>query len=206
MRCSATLLGQQHLHQFICTAPVDREGHHTNYTHLLKIPILCYLSTQEIRERIGSRHPFRGAGSHNPPNPKLPTLLSPPHPVLDYSLSSMFLEQADFQAIQMKRDGTAFFSRTGIWFVIDQSALDTGRISVVDFKSNERVASRTQLRPWYLAELLVLYEDLGWPLRAIMMRTGFPRRTTSHMPLLDLLEETKKQPEFDWADWGSREL
>ncbi|GIJ92661.1 hypothetical protein Asppvi_001939 [Aspergillus pseudoviridinutans] len=83
----------------------------------------------------------------------------------------MFLEQADFRAIQMKRDGTAFFSWTGIWFVIDQSALDTGRISVVDFNSN-----------------------------------GSSRRITSHMPLLDLLEETKKQPEFDWADWGSREL
>lgn len=88
-------------HRFICTAPVDREGHRTNYVHLLKILIFCYLSTQEVGENL-SRHPFRGAGSHNPPNPQLPALLSPSLPVLDYSLSSMFLEQADFRAIQMK--------------------------------------------------------------------------------------------------------
>lgn len=26
------------------------------------------------------------------------------------------------------------------------------------------------------------------------------------MPLLDLLEQTKRRREFEWADWGSREI
>jgi hypothetical protein len=152
--------------------------------HLVKILILCYFSTQEAGERIGSRHPLRGAGSHNPPNPQLPTLLSPSVPDLDYSLASMFLEKADFRAIRMKRDGTAFFSKTGIWFVIDQSALDTGRISVVDFKPNGEVESLIQLPPWYLAELLVLYEGLGWPLCAIIDENRF--RQAYNKPYVDL--------------------
>ncbi|RHZ50672.1 uncharacterized protein CDV56_106280 [Aspergillus thermomutatus] len=106
---------------------------------------------QDPSQEIGSRHPFSGAGSHNPLNPQLPILL-PSLPVLDYSLLSTFLEQADFQAIQMKRNGTAFFSQAGIWFIIDQSGLDTGQILVVDFKPNEGVANLTQLRLWYLTE------------------------------------------------------
>lgn len=87
----------------------------------------------------------------------------------------MFLEQADFRAIQMKRDRTAFFSKTGIWFVIDQSGLDTGRISVVDFKPNGAVANLTHLRPWHLTGLVILSEGLGWPLRAIIDENRVPQ-------------------------------
>jgi hypothetical protein len=174
MRGPATLLHQHHLYQFICTAPADQEEHRTNYVHLIKILILCYLSAQELGENL-SRHPFRGAGSDNPPNPQLPTLLSPPLPVLDYSLSSMFLEQADFRAIQMKRDGTAFFSNTGTWFVIDQSGLDTGRIAVVDFKPNGQVANLIRLRPWNLPGLLLLLQGLGWPLSAVIDENRCPQ-------------------------------
>ncbi|GIJ83732.1 hypothetical protein Asppvi_002562 [Aspergillus pseudoviridinutans] len=99
----------------------------------------------------------------------------------------MLLEQADFRAIQMKRDGTAFLSKTGIWSVIDQSGLDTGRIAVVDFKPNGQVANLIRLRPWHLSELLLLLIGLD-------------------MPLLDILEETRQRREFGWAEWGSQEI
>ncbi|PKX88942.1 uncharacterized protein P174DRAFT_60674 [Aspergillus novofumigatus IBT 16806] len=70
MRCPAILLDQQHLHYFICTAPVDREEHRTNYILLLKVLILCYFSTQEIGERIGSSSiPWRRIShSHESPD------------------------------------------------------------------------------------------------------------------------------------------
>jgi hypothetical protein len=87
----------------------------------------------------------------------------------------MFLEQADFRAIQMKRDGTAFFSNTGTWFVIDQSGLDTGRIAVVDFKPNGQVANLIRLRPWNLPGLLLLLQGLGWPLSAVIDENRCPQ-------------------------------
>ncbi|KAF7115458.1 hypothetical protein CNMCM5793_002416 [Aspergillus hiratsukae] len=123
-------------------------------------------------ERISRR---RIAQSSKPPVAHNPVSSLPD---LDYSLSSMFLEQADFRAIQMKRDGTAFFSKPGLWFVIDQSGLDTGRISVVDFKPNGQVANLIRLRPWHLSGvsgLVLLHEGLGWPLRAMIDENRFPQ-------------------------------
>ncbi|KAJ5613719.1 hypothetical protein N7528_007373 [Penicillium herquei] len=116
----------------------------------------------------------------------------------DNALPSALLKEADFRAISMTHNGSAFFSGcVGIWFIIDQTDLDTGRMTLVSFNPDGTALDRLKLRPWNVASLVIRYTGLAWPLsRLIFEELGGGRTRNQPMdmdlPLLDLLETSHR--------------
>lgn len=80
-----------------------------------------------------------------------------------------FLENANFDSICMTRQGMVLIIERGYFFILDQSNLDEGTISIVEFGPNGEIRNELRHRPYFLSGLLVELFD--------------------HTPLGDLLEE-----------------
>jgi hypothetical protein len=89
-----TLLDETPFKKFVCVADVDKELHPENYKRLLKILILCYLSHHLAPPPYKQGHAFQHEfeGDHHLPS----FLKAPDQTTLDYGLSSILLENADW--------------------------------------------------------------------------------------------------------------
>ncbi|KAJ5711006.1 hypothetical protein N7488_005162 [Penicillium malachiteum] len=120
----------------------------------------------------------------------------------DNALPSAFLKEADFRAISMTCNGYAFFSGCiGIWFIIDQTDLDTSRMTLVSFNPDGTTRDHLKLRPWNIASLVIRYTGLAWPLSRLIFEEvgggrGLNQPTDMDIPLLDLLETTHQDEKF----------
>jgi hypothetical protein len=142
---------------------VDQELHPENHKRLLKILILCYMS----RHLTGAAHKLGHAfgNSAHKESRHLPAFLpTSDQTTLDYSLSSIFLENADWRAIHATRAGTVFFYEASNWYIIDQDTLDTGRVKLVDFNCDGSVEIQEALRPFNISRFRILAEGLCWRL------------------------------------------
>ncbi|KAJ5726227.1 uncharacterized protein N7483_007584 [Penicillium malachiteum] len=176
-------------------------NHAANYRHLVKILICCYLP-----EGLSGNHVLQGViGSV--PQPRIPTMITtttyrPDAIAVDNTIPSEFLNEADFRAISMTHDGFAFFSPcTGIWFIIDQTDLDTGRMTLVSFNPDGTARDHIKLCPWNMAPLVNRYSGLAWPLRRLICEQVGGGRNLNQpidmdIPLLDLLETTCRDGKF----------
>jgi hypothetical protein len=64
-----------------------------------------------------------------------------------------YVGNADFENMAMTRTGTVVFpSHTGAWVLLDQEALDTGKLLLCEFGNNGRLAANRRLRPWFMYE------------------------------------------------------
>ncbi|KAL3491667.1 hypothetical protein BJX62DRAFT_236931 [Aspergillus germanicus] len=150
--------------RFVCVAEVDKKLHPENYKRLLKILILCYMSRHLTGAPYKLGHAF--GNSTRKESPHLPAFLpASDQRTLVYSLSSIFLENADWRAIHATRTGTVFFYEASHWYIIDQEALDTGRVKLVDFNRDGSVEAQEALRPFNISRFRILAEGLGWRLR-----------------------------------------
>jgi hypothetical protein len=160
-----TLLDQTPFKRFVCVAEVDKDLHPENYKRLLKILILCYMSRHLAPPPYKLGHAFQKwyrDDSH------LPTFLQIPDQTTgDYSLSSIFLDNADWRAIHTTRTGTVYFSGY-MWYIIDQESLDTGRVKVVDFKCDGAVEAQAFIRPFNIWKFRSVADGLCWPLSELL--------------------------------------
>ncbi|KAJ5117263.1 hypothetical protein N7448_004201 [Penicillium atrosanguineum] len=178
--------------RFICSAPVNRETHPTNYTNLLKILIILYLS------QSAGGHPFSHAKAGESPNPQFPTFIAADSNLEVAGqdlLAALFLQNADFRMIAISRTGTVLFHNLAhrLWFIIDQSGLDSGRVSLVQFGPNGQAMLAVARRPFNLGEMDIGGDDdKNEPL-------------DMNCKILDILEGIEGRGEFRVAGWGNRE-
>lgn len=72
----------------------------------------------------------------------------------------MYLENADFSEICMTRQGQAVCITLGHFFMLDQSNLDEGSMSVVRFGHNGTLKDDFRFRPFYMQGIMSsLYEE-----------------------------------------------
>ncbi|KAK6832112.1 hypothetical protein RU639_002554 [Aspergillus parasiticus] len=173
--------------RFLCLPPVDRQTNSRNYIHLVKFLILLYVHQDEW----SGRHPFDLHGAGDAPGCHFPELLGPGSPdaaptTLNEILPALYLAPADFHALSMTRDGTVVFADgPGLtWFVIDAPGLVTGRLTLAEFGSNGHRSRRVRHRgpPQYNEPL-----DMD-------------------LPILELLESTRRANRFLYTGYGSRDL
>lgn len=61
----------------------------------------------------------------------------------------LFLEMANFDAMTMTRRGIVLFMNPLVkWFLVDQDDLDTGRITIVEFKRNGQIRDTFRRRAY----------------------------------------------------------
>lgn len=67
----------------------------------------------------------------------------------------IFLENADFDQICMTRHGMVAYTGMGYFFMIDQTNLDEGTISAVNFGRDGKIQNEIRFRPFWID--MVLY-------------------------------------------------
>lgn len=173
----STHLEEIPLKRFVCVAEVVKKSHPDNYKRLLKTLILCYMTREVARPPFKAyAHAFDGDTEDDP---HLPDFLQLPDQTnLNYILSSRFLENADLRAIEPTRTGTFIFYRKSGWYLIDQEALDTGLIRVVQYAIDGAVRAQVLIRPFVIPALKGFTEGKGWELKAIIEMDHLSRFAT----------------------------
>ncbi|KAB8204099.1 hypothetical protein BDV34DRAFT_226840 [Aspergillus parasiticus] len=200
--------------RFLCLPPVDRQTNSRNYIHLVKFLILLYVHQDEW----SGRHPFDLHGAGDAPGCHFPELLGPGSPdaaptTLNEILPALYLAPADFHALSMTRDGTVVFADgPGLtWFVIDAPGLATGRLTLAEFGSNGHVRVSTLRRPWNMGQTMSFEQILGRYLSEVAESgIGGPPQYNEpldmDLPILELLESTRRANKFLYTGYGSRDL
>ena len=141
-------------HLFSCLANIDTPVKRARF---IKILILCYQLDGE------TMHPF-GDG-------QIPTMIHPnpasfPDPSTfseDDFMMWAFVETADFTSMTMSQSGHVLFTSGMLGFnFIDQNTIDTGRLSLVEFKTNGMVDKRTMRLPFNMFQVMNYVNGLGW--------------------------------------------
>lgn len=149
-------------------APVNRDTHPTNYTHLIKILIILYLGAAGT-----GGHPFSRAKAGDGPNPQIPTFIAADSN-LEVApqdlLAALYLQGADFRMVSMARTGSVLFHNLSnkLWFVIDQAGLDTGRLMLLQFQPNGQSLLSTLRRPFNLGEAIAFHKGQALGLEDIV--------------------------------------
>ncbi|KAH6646241.1 hypothetical protein BKA67DRAFT_97086 [Truncatella angustata] len=76
-----------------------------------------------------------------------------------------YVEKADFNNIAMTLMGNLVFpALTGPWTLVDQEALNTGKLPLREFENNVQSAANCRLRPWVMHDFWPRIEGLSKPL------------------------------------------
>ncbi|KAJ5533110.1 hypothetical protein N7494_009662 [Penicillium frequentans] len=111
----------------------------------------------------------------------------------------IFLENANFDSICMTRQGMVVVIERGYFIMLDQSNLDDGTISIVEFGPNGKILNELRHRPYFMDGLLVeLFDhtplgdllDEGWD---IGVRSASWRQLDMNVPVLKMLETAKAE-------------
>ncbi|KAE8420130.1 hypothetical protein BDV36DRAFT_307184 [Aspergillus pseudocaelatus] len=128
-------------------------------------------------------------------------------------LPALYLASADFHALSMARDGTVVFADGPdlTWFVIDAPELVTGRLTLVEFGSNGQARVSTLRRPWNMGQTMSFEQMLGKYLSEIAESgIGGPPQYNEpldmDLPILELLESTRRANKFLYPGYGSRDM
>lgn len=74
-----------------------------------------------------------------------------------------FVETADFTSMTMSRSGHVLFTSGMLGYnFIDQHTIDTGRLSLVEFKTNGMVDKQTRRLPFNMFQVMKYVNGLGW--------------------------------------------
>lgn len=93
-----------------------------------------------------------------------------------------YVENANFENMAMTRTGTVVFPReTGPCILVDQEALDTGKLLLCEFGIHGGLAANCRLRPWFMYEFWPLILALGKPVKEVLDT----RKTWRFRPLND---------------------
>ncbi|KAJ5712176.1 hypothetical protein N7488_006332 [Penicillium malachiteum] len=198
LKYPASPLTKERLSRFVCIAPLQ---HAHNRRNLVKILICCYFTGG-----FGGKHVLRGAVA-SVPHPQIPHIMAPKAKSTDtiiahHVLPSALLNMGEFRAISMTKNGFAFFTgRLGIWFIIDQTDLETGRMTMASFNADGTVRDHIKLLPWNMAASVIRLVGLGWSLRRVIFEDtgGSPHLNEPidmDLPLLDLVETAQKKGKF----------
>nr|XP_003188875.1 hypothetical protein ANI_1_2096104 [Aspergillus niger CBS 513.88] len=187
--------------EFLCLAPVDPENHATNYTRLVKLLILLYTSIHHG----GMSHPM----GHEPdPYPQIPAVF-PDHtrcpPTPEALIPQYCLESADFRYLSMTHTGTVLFPGffNTIFIVIDQEALNTGQLILLELRPNGQIEDCTRIRPWHAGKIMLFHNALGWFLsemsgkreRSSWLPGNYPLNLDQ--PLVDIIDSAQQKREID---------
>lgn len=119
-----------------------------------------------------------------------------------------------------------------LWFVIDQSGLETGRLTLLQFQPNRQIQASTLQKAFNLGEVMTFHYGQGYPLNTLIEESigGPPHvnrpyvspiypllpdrvnqslifigKLNMDLPILDILEIKSARGEFKFANWGNRE-
>ena len=175
-------------------APVNRDTHPTNYTHLIKILIILYLGAGGT-----GGHPFSHAKAGDGPNPQIPTFVAADSN-LEVApqdlLAALYLQGADFRMVSMARTGTVLFHNLSnrLWLVIDQAGLDTGRLMLLQFQPNGQSLLSTLRRPFNLGDVIAFHYGQALGLEDIVEKDiGGPEHMNEPYVLLPALLLTESE-------------
>ncbi|KAJ5754655.1 hypothetical protein N7533_004198 [Penicillium manginii] len=209
----ASLLSQQAPRpnkRFLCLPPVDSQTHPRNYIHLVKLLIMLYIHQDEWN----GLHPFDGAGAGNAPRCHIPEFLNLATPIaLSDILSELYLASADFHALSMTRSGTVVFADGPdyTWYLIEGPGLATGRMTVAEFGSNGSVRDSLVRRAWNMGPIMSFGQDLGRRVvdlaeSAIGGPPQYNEPLDMDLPIIELLESTRKSSRFLYEGYGYMDL
>ncbi|GAD96360.1 hypothetical protein TSTA_037250 [Paecilomyces variotii No. 5] len=106
------------------------------------------------------------------------------------------IETADFECISMCRTGNLILEiNYGPYYIIDQASLETGRFSVVEYKSTGHIDHVILRRP-YLLTVLVNYAELGFTVDRMEESIGGGEQYQNRpmdmdLPILDIIQKAK---------------
>ncbi|KAJ5556956.1 hypothetical protein N7494_000871 [Penicillium frequentans] len=155
-------VGEADINGFVCLAPVERKTNPSNYCRLLRVLILLYIDQGGFR----TGYPF-GSGNIGRPTPQIPTIFSSDREIaLKDILVARFLWTADFKVVCMTRNGNVLFNKlyNRLWFAIDQSGLETGRLTALEFQPKHSVLWRA----FNLGQVMIFYYGQGYTLDALI--------------------------------------
>ncbi|KAJ6002926.1 hypothetical protein N7451_005473 [Penicillium sp. IBT 35674x] len=90
------------------------------------------------QDGFGTGHSF-GSGNIGGPTPHISSISSSDYGIaLKDNLVARILWTADFRVVSMTRNGNVLFTKlyNRLWFAIDQSGLETCRLTALDFQPN----------------------------------------------------------------------
>lgn len=146
---------QQRVGDVFCLAPVDKD-HPENYVRWLKFQILLYRLDGDYGHIMNPGDSIVIA-EQNPSTARPEGLQK-----ADY-LSWQILEPANFQHLTMTKCGMVRFPgglRTN--FLVDQDGLETGRLTLVNFKPNGQIDVEMLRRPFNMISVMTYIYGLGW--------------------------------------------
>ncbi|KAI9037011.1 uncharacterized protein KD926_001109 [Aspergillus affinis] len=171
--------------EFICLADIDTPEKRARF---VKILILTYQLDGE------TMHPF---GDEVIPTMVQPNPASFPDPKtfsIDDFMMWAFVENADFTSMTMSRSGHVLF-RYGMMGhkFIDQNTIDTGRISMVEFKTNGMVDKTAMRLPFNIFQAMSYVNGLGWGVERLEEQMAGGNESSNgpldfDLPVLDILE------------------
>lgn len=123
------------------------------------------------QDGFGTGHPF-GSGNIGGPTPQIPTNISgSDHDIaLEDILSARFLWTPDFRVVSMTRTGTVLFTKLydHLGFAVDQSGLETGRLTALEFQPNGQIEHSVVWRAFNLGQVMIFYYGQGYKLDALI--------------------------------------
>ncbi|RDW76858.1 uncharacterized protein DSM5745_06850 [Aspergillus mulundensis] len=190
---------------FLCLAPLGPD-HRSNRSKWIKLFLLsCRLDGEmgHCLDQYGSEH---GGLTLNPASHPDPSAVQ----VTDV-LPRALLETANWNCITMTRRGTVLFlQRLGPWFLVTPDDLETGHITIVEFKRNGQVAKSLRRRACNMWPVYLKYCGQYLSLEEIEdNRVGGNAAMNSDLdmtlPIVDILEGAKARGEFLFGFDGDRE-
>ncbi|GKZ34381.1 hypothetical protein AbraIFM66950_004612 [Aspergillus brasiliensis] len=105
----------------------------------------------------------------------------------------------------MTHAGTVLFPRfyNNIFTVIDQEALNTGQLIMLELHVNGLIKDRTRLRPWHAGEIMLFHNVQGWPLAEMIDSSNRARFLYKNnpldlsQPLVDIIDSAQQKREID---------
>ncbi|KAJ5793162.1 uncharacterized protein N7503_009140 [Penicillium pulvis] len=160
----------------ICIAPVD-ENHPENRARLVKFAILLYDYDIEAGHCIDS---------HIPSEANLNPATTNDSSVEDF-LPWADLETANFLSIYLTHTGTViYFGCLGIYMLVDELGLQTGRLTFVEYEINGTVQESVEIRPFNMKSPNLRAHHCG--------SRGRPEdiRLDMDLPIVDILCQAKE--------------
>ncbi|KAK1141550.1 hypothetical protein N8T08_008963 [Aspergillus melleus] len=171
--------------EFICLAKIDTPAKRARF---IKILILTYQLDGE------TMHPFIEANIPTMVQPNPASFPDPSTFSIDDFMMWAFVETADFTTMTMSRSGHVLFDSDMMGHkFIDQNTIDTGRVSMVEFKTNGMVDQTAMRLPFNIFQAMIYIAGLGWGVERVEESAAGGDESSNgpldfDLPILDILE------------------